>query len=148
MIEKKQLAHLIDAILSPLGFKKKGNRWYREEEFINKLVVLQKSQYGNSYYVNYGYIINAISLDGHTMHVFNVMSSFDSAENKRIVELLDLDKSIDDDDRINELKFYFSNILVRDLEQIKTEDDLRNELKSRSHINDILLIVKKRLNLI
>ena len=146
-MDKKDLSKLIDEIFIPFGFKRKGNYWTFNGEVLSKMINLQKSDFGNFFYVNYGYIIRKLELGNNTMHIYNRFGSIDTNENKRITELLDLENSIVENDRLTELKGFLSNKLVPKIQTVNTEEDLLNELKRRPHLNDIPLIVKKYFNL-
>ena len=74
-MEKNELASSLNEILVLIGVKKKGNYWGGSSDEITKMVKLQKSQFSNSYYVNYGYILKAVPLNGLTMHVFSGLTS-------------------------------------------------------------------------
>ena len=56
-MEKKDLINILSEMLVPIGFKRKGNYWVVNGDEITKMVNLQKSQYGNSFYINYDYIV-------------------------------------------------------------------------------------------
>jgi len=58
-MEKKDLVNILSEMLFPMGFKRKGNNWVINGDVMTKIVNLQKSQFGNLYYVNYGYILKA-----------------------------------------------------------------------------------------
>lgn len=45
---------VLKEILVPLGFSRKGDSWYHRSTEVVQVVNLQKSQYGNQYYLNYG----------------------------------------------------------------------------------------------
>ena len=69
-MEKNGLIKLLDEIFFPLGFKRKGNNWVFNGDELSKIVNLQKSNYSNAFYINYGYIIKSIELTTRT-HVEN-----------------------------------------------------------------------------
>lgn len=146
-MEKKELASILSEILVPIGFKKKGNYWVVNGTEITKMVNLQKSQFSNSFYINYGYILNAIPLNGLTMHVFGGLGSLDSNENARIKELLDLENNISDEERASNLKKILVKKLVSKVSLVNTEADVLEELKKRPQLNDIPLVVKRHFNL-
>lgn len=146
-MEKKELENNLNETLAPIGFKKKGNFWVKNDLSITKIVNLQKSQFSNSFYINYGYIINTLPLGNNMMHIFNGLSSIDNKENERIKELLNLENKISSEQRTKELKQIILKTLILNFQLIQTEDDLLNELKKRSNLNDIPLIVKKHFGL-
>lgn len=146
-MEKKELTSILNEILTPIGFKKKGNHWVINANPLTKMVNLQKSQFGNFFYINYGYIINSIPLDGMMMHIYNRVSSSDTKEKNRITLLLDLESNISDKKRAEELKETLQRNLVEKIQMVNTEDDLLNELKKRPQLNDIPLVVMAHFNL-
>lgn len=145
-MEKKELARIISEILVPFGFKKKGDYWVVNGDEITKMVNLQKSQFSNCFYINYGYILKSIPLNGLMMHVFKGFGSIDETEQQKIKALLDFGNVISNEDREDELKKLVKK-LAHDIQVVNTEEDVLNELKARPHLNDIPLIVKKHFNL-
>ncbi|MEE1946445.1 DUF4304 domain-containing protein [Pedobacter sp. KR3-3] len=145
-MEKRDLKKILDELLMPIAFKSKGNNWTFKGNELVKMVNLQKSQYSNSYYVNYGYILRSISFDG-TMHIYNRVASKDIVGQQEITELLDLDSPIPDQDRTTRLKEILIEKLIKKIENINSEDDILHELQGRPHLNDIPLIVKEHFNL-
>ncbi|WP_316798394.1 DUF4304 domain-containing protein [Pedobacter frigidisoli] len=143
---KKDLIGVLNEVFIANGFNKKGNYWVLNEAQLAKMINLQKSQYGNQYYINYGYIIKTIPLNG-MMHIYNRVTSLNSDERSRILFLLDLDSNIGDVDRSQGLKDILIQALVKKMESINTEDDLLNDLKKRQQLNDISLDVKRYFNL-
>lgn len=141
-MEKNDLVSILNEVLMPVRFKKKGYYWGLNEDQITKMVNLQKSQFGSQYYIIYGYILKEIPLKG-MMHVYNRVTSIDEEERNRITFLLDLKSNIIDVDRYKDLKTILFSKLIKKLQNINTEEDLLNDLKTRPHLNDISLDVKK-----
>jgi hypothetical protein len=146
-MEKKGLASILSEVLVPIGFKKKGNYWVVNGTEITKTVNLQKSQFGNSFYINYGYIINAIPLDNLMMHIYRRVASTEKIENLRIEELLNLESNMPDEERTSELKKVLLEKLVHKVNLVNTEADILEELKEQPHLNNIPLVVKRHFNL-
>lgn len=146
-MEKKELTNILSEMLIPIGFKKKGNYWVINGTEITKMINLQKSQFGNYYYINYGYILNAIPLNGLMMHIYKRVASIDKKENLRIDELLNLESTIPDKDRAEEIRNILSEKLIKNINSVNTETDVLDELKKRPHLNDIPLVVKRHFNL-
>jgi len=147
-MEKKELLNILDGILVPEGFKKKGNSWVINGKEITKIINLQKSQFGNNFYINYGYIINSIPLNNLLMHIFSGLGSLDNDKNKRIKELLNLEEDISDKDRAIELKNILVHKVVEKLNKNETEIDVLQELKLRAQLHNIPLVVKQHFNLV
>lgn len=146
-MEKKELSSILSELLVPIGFKKKGDHWVKNDGKISKMVYLQKSQFSNSFYINYGYILKAIPLNGLKMHLFEGLGYTDEVKQQRVAALLNLDNSILEDDRKGELKEIFLENLVPDIQEVNTEEDVLDKIKKRPHTNDIPLIVKEYFNL-
>jgi hypothetical protein len=146
-MERKELANILNETLIPAGFKRKGNYWVINGDEITKMINLQKSQFGNVYYINYGYILQALPLGVFRTHVENRVAFSTKEENLRLHELLDLDSNISDEERTKALKEILQNKLVSKIQSIYTEKDLLDEFKKRPHLNDIPLVVKKHFNL-
>lgn len=146
-MEKKELVSILSEILVPIGFKKKGNYWVINGDVITKMINLQKSNYSNAFYVNYGYILNSIPLGNLMMHVYNRVTSLDVEERNRIAFLLDFESNISDEERTKALKEMLQSQLVAKVQTVNTEEDLLAELKKRPHLNDITLVVKQHFKL-
>ena len=139
----KELVVILDEILKTEGFKKKGHNWLYGNEEITKMVQLQKSNFSNRCYINYGYIINSLPLGDLNMHLFMGLGSLDIRENERIKELLDLDNGLTDDTRHRELKLLFHNNLLRKIKPINTLIDIKNEVLDNKGKTLIPLVIKK-----
>ena len=59
MIEKKEMKKTLGAILSEYGFKYVKKGYYFDHDELVIIISIQKSDYSNSYYVNYGFFIKA-----------------------------------------------------------------------------------------
>lgn len=147
-MEKEELANIITETLNSLGFKKKGNYWIKNRPEVNTMVNLQKSQHGNYFYINYGYIINSIPLDGLMMHIYKRVAATDIVENKRIQDLLNLESNISDSDRQKQLKEILNQYLVAPITCIETEEDILKELNEQQNLDMLPGIVKSHFNLL
>ncbi|UKB82568.1 DUF4304 domain-containing protein [Chryseobacterium sp. MEBOG06] len=127
---------LLDDIFITAGFKRKGNNWVMNGEEINKIINLQKSQYNNSFYINYGYVINRLPLNGFVNHVDNRLSSASNlediriSENMRITYLLSLESDIADNDRLVQLKELINDKVLTEMNSTNNEQDLLSILKN------------------
>ena len=141
-MEKRDFIKLLDEIFRPLGFGRKGNSWVLNGDELSKVVNLQKSNYSNAFYINYGYIIKGLELTTVT-HVESRLASTDRAIQKKVTDLLDLEVKMDIDHRLVELREFIVDKIVTQMLSINTEKDLLNYLKRRPHLNDVSLVVKK-----
>lgn len=146
-MEKQDLIKLLNELFIPLGFKKKGNNWVSNGETVNKIVNLQKSQYGNSFYINYGYILKSLPLKGWTSHVEDRLGSDDKVKNRRIMDLLDLENAIAPSERLPELKERINEQIIKEMQSVTTEKDVLNVLRGRRYLYTIPPFVLKHFNL-
>lgn len=123
-MEKKDLVRFLNTIFLPIGFKRKGNNWVINGTELNKIVNLQKSQYSNSFYLNYGYVINNLPLKGFVNHICNRLADTDKNKQIRITDLLNLDKDMDPPIRSKELAEIINEKIVTEMKVTNTEADL------------------------
>ena len=145
-MEKKELAKFLDETFLPLAFKRRGNNWIKNGDELSKIINLQKSNFGNSFYINYGFVIRRLKLTT-TTHVEHRLASADKAEQKLINELLDLEIGIAPDSRLSHLRDFIRIKIIPLMQSINTEHDLFEYLKRRPHLYDVPLIVKRHFSL-
>ncbi|QQS28130.1 MAG: DUF4304 domain-containing protein [Sphingobacteriales bacterium] len=145
-MEKKELASILSEILLQIGFKKKGYYWVVNSAEIVKIINLQKSQFSNNFYINYGYILKSIPLEDK-MHIYKRVASTDVNVNVKIKELLYIENNIFKEDRARDLKRVLVENLIENINSVNTEADILEELKKKPHLNDIPLIVKRHFHL-
>ncbi len=142
---RKDFENLMSELLKPLGFRKKRHKWYLDGEVLNKIVELQKSMYGDMYYINYGYIFKDLELDTF-VHIFRRLGSSDKDEQKRILRLLNFENNIPDEVRKAELIELIKKNMLRELESVHTAEDVYRLLQEKPFIKKMLpLKVKKYL---
>jgi len=98
-----------------MGFSRKGNSWFRRGEEIVQVVNLQKSRWGNQYYLNYALWLLALgetSLPREEMcHVRKRVDDL-VANEKQFNELLDLENDIPAEERAALLSKMLTSDLV------------------------------------
>ena len=141
MLWKKDLIELLNEIFKPLGFKRKGNNWVQNGDRLVKVINLQKSNFGNYFYINYGFVIKSLKLTTQ-MHVDNRLASLEKSERKSLVDMLDCETKIPWQQRSEYLRSIISTKILPVMKSVVSEQDLYQYLKNRLHINDIPLIVK------
>ncbi len=122
-MNKKEFIQWFNELLLPLGYKRKGNVWELSGKELLKVIDLQKSMYSSLYYVNYGYIITKLELDGLLSHVNFRLHGKDRQEGDYIMELFDLDSGLDEHRRKEGVKEVLSGIIFQ-MEKINTESEL------------------------
>ena len=146
-MNKNDLVIFLNKLLKPLGFVKKASNWILVSDDLIKIINFQKSSFSNECYINYGYIIKSIPMENFSMHIYNRLSSAEDNTQKSIDILLDLDSNINDAVRVKELCEIIRSNIIAMMQKINSENDILSELKNRSNLNDIPLIVKKHFNL-
>lgn len=130
---------IIDAISSALkthGFKKKASNWYLHNNETVLLVNLQKSQYGNQFYINGAILVKAL-LDlefpqEEKCHIrFRLGTNDTGAPEKRAEILLDLENEfISEDDRKVELENLVIDYILPHLNQCSTLSGIAEVINS------------------
>ena len=126
----------------PCGFKRKGRHWILDSDSIVKMVNLQKSNFGNKFYVNYGYIIKALPLGNLKMHFYKRLGSKNISEGNRISQIFDLESEMPEDRRIAEINHLLLERLIREIKAIDSENDVRDELMRSSSASQIPVVVR------
>lgn len=145
---KKQLLETLDKCLKPLGFRRKGNYWELELKEIYKVIYLQKSNFSNAYYLNYGFIIKKLELGEERMHIHKGLGSPVKKEMIEINNMFDLDYSISDSKREKSITSYTIKYVVNDIESVNDEKQIFDYLMKEPNLNNISLNVKKYFKLI
>jgi hypothetical protein len=143
----KEFKDSLDRLLKPHGFKKKGNEWRTETTELYKSVDLQKSNFSNLYYLNYGYSFKNLDYDEVKHHIYNRLGSTDPMTNKIIQDTFDLEKQMESSTRLKHLSDLVKNILLTQMNSTNNKTDILNLLKTRPTLNDIPIRVKEYLNI-
>lgn len=146
-MDKMDLIDLLDEMLKPMGFKKRGNNWSSETDEVIRIVNLQRSQFGNFYYLNYGYIVKSLPLNDWKTHVEHRLGSSDKLRNKRIMDLLGFDCDIPRDERLMELREHISEQIIEEMRSVETEKDVLRVLKAMPYLYTIPPFVLRHFNI-
>ena len=142
-MERKAFISSFNEIMLKNCFKKKGNTWVNIKSDITKVITLQKSRFGNNYYINYGYIINCLELRSTNMHIENRLHFDNEPKRVHLCNLLNLDNEIDDNKRILKIELMLNEIIFSEMSKINNLDDISVFLKASLNRNDIPIKVKK-----
>jgi hypothetical protein len=123
----------IDSTLLSEGFQHKAGTWYREREESILVVNLQKSNFGEQYYINLGVLLKgpqAVNIrlppKEHECHVRLRVEAATPAEEQALTSLLNLeDWSIDAADRERRVQALIAARALPFLLQCSTRDGLR-----------------------
>ena len=146
-MDKKNLIDLLNEIFIPIGFKRKGNSWVVNGSELSKVVNLQKSNYSNSFFINYGYNMKGLETDTFFLHVSYRLGGADIEEHKRVTQLLNLENEISIEQRLFELRSFIVNQIVNNMIPIDTIDSLRDYVKERGNLDTIPFVVKSYLQI-
>lgn len=146
-MEKRDLIEMINNLARPLDYVKKGNNWINNKGvYLDKGISIQKSNFSNLYYINYCFHIKRLG-PGSTSSVGIRLGSINSVEQKRINELLDFENDIYNNTRFSELSNWINTRVIKDLESINNEGELKNWIMERFYPGAINLKVKNFLSL-
>lgn len=146
-MEKNELIQIIDNLLTPIGFKRKGNSWVINGAEVNRIINLQKSQHSNSFYINYGYILKSLPLNGFVNHISNRLGSEDKIEQNRITELLNLSNEIERKNRVEELTVIIKEKIINKIQFVETESDVLEVLENMKYLYTIPPFVLEHFNI-
>lgn len=131
---------ILNRLLSDLGFKRKGNYWYKNQEEVIQIVGLQKSSWGKQYYLNLGVWVKKIEqrvfpkvADCHVQCRADAIS--DNADDIR--RALDEEDSwkLDPEGRKEILKFALFNAQSIFFQNLDSLDSVRRYLKNEGNSN-------------
>lgn len=118
---------LADA-LGPAGFARKGNDWLRRSDDVIEVVNLQRSQWGNQYYLNYALWLRALGEvpvpKEHTCHV-RWRAERVMARDAPLARLLDLESGADEPERLAALARLLTSQLLPFTDTCRTIRDLQ-----------------------
>ncbi len=146
-MEKKILINLLNEVCSPLGFKRKGNYLLLHQIELTQIINLQKSIYGNLYYINYGFKINNLNTDNNMMHIWKRLAGANKEEVRELFNALDFSYEMNLQNRLSLLREAIRNKIFGIFQKVHTESDLVEYIKKRPTMNDIPIVVKEYLGL-
>lgn len=141
-MDKIKFKQAIDEILLPHKFVRNKNAWILKKPEINKVISVYQSNYSDTYYIDYGFIINKLELNDLKMHVLKRLGTSDYNDQLLINRVLSLDSSMSEQERISQLKVFIEDKVLSVLERVNTESDLLVYIQSFPNLNMIPLVVK------
>ncbi|MDB0572943.1 DUF4304 domain-containing protein [Ralstonia solanacearum] len=141
MIDSKIIKMALGAPLIEAGFKKKSDSWYFGNDEVVLLVNIQKSQYGDQYYVNCG--ISVRSLGGvefpkeQNCHIrFRLTAIFPEEKRKEFEALFDLESELfSDHQRSEEISRIVKNIVLPILQRCSYREGIVEAVRSGALAN-------------
>jgi len=131
-MEKEVFLELIGNILSKYGFKKVGpNKWIWQSREISELVYMQKSRYGQIFYLHYYFIVNGINSDNFyekAIPIFFVPPK----EWHDLKILCNLENNIEDNERKKEAMSLFSDIISKIRGRINNDCEMKKLIKNNN----------------
>jgi len=148
-MDKIKFKQALDQILLPHDFVNTKNTWILKNSEINKLLFIGRSQYTNSYYIDYGFIVHDLELNGLRMHVSERLgTAYEYTEQLLMIRALSLDSPMSDEERADKLKVIVENKVLPTFESVTTKSDLKAYIYTFPNLNMISIAVKEHLELI
>jgi hypothetical protein len=127
----RDLASIIDNVLSKYGFDAKRVTWYRAVQGVLQVIDLQKSSYGGRYFINICCVPDGMSVDGmpapkeHKCPIrIRLTSAFPDIRDE-LEKLLDLDNDeIDSLERMDRINSILNTKLIPFMENMKSNETL------------------------
>ncbi|WP_293887900.1 MULTISPECIES: DUF4304 domain-containing protein [unclassified Sphingobacterium] len=141
-MDKIKFKRAIDELLLPHKFVRNKNTWILKKPEINKVISVYQSNYSDTYYIDYGFIINKLEMNDLKMHVLKRLGTSDYNDQLLINRVLSLDSSMSEQERISQLKVFIEDKVLSVLERVNTESDLLVYIQSFPNLNMIPLVVK------
>lgn len=139
----KELVEIINSVVSERGFRKKGQSWYLKVNDVLQIVNLQKSQYGNQFYINFGVFLGKAEIEDkvksnacHVQFRFNSVASV--SENEKASLALDLDSSMSFEDRLQIISVLIEKSLAL-FSEFNSKAGLREKLKEEKNRSVLVL---------
>lgn len=136
MADSKLVKEALGAPLKEAGFKKKSDSWYWANDEVVLLVNLQKSQYGDQYYVNCGVAMKSLGAaefpKEHHCHIrFRLTAVVSEEEAKEIESVFDLEnESFSYQQRKEEVSRLIRDIALPILQGCSSESGIAETVKS------------------
>jgi len=117
-------------VLTQSGFRQRGDAWYRDVPVGMLVVELQKSEWGEQYYVNLGVYVRKLGQARRPKpfqcHLNTRAEVIDLSQQERWKELLDLETEVAPGRRQQDLKTLITSEMIPFLDSLSTEDGLRS----------------------
>jgi len=146
---ERELKAALGEVVESAGFRSRSGAWYRAVPVGLHVLDLQKSEWGNQYYVNLGIYASALGRSRspkiHQCHFYTRAESLDPENAARWGAVMDLESPMDPNARVHELRSLLTGVL-RFLESLETKEGVRSAAID-GHLRDglLLLSLKKHL---
>jgi len=134
-MSRVELEILISEALCPLGFKKKRSTWYRQAVGVLQVFNLQKSMYGEQFYINICFVPDGIEVEGfptpkeYKCPIRARIGVFFSENEKYVEGLFDLEKKqCDDVEHTNAIRSVLGQV-VSIFDKFQKPADLKNAIE-------------------
>jgi hypothetical protein len=136
MADSKLIKEALGAPLKDAGFKKKSDSWYWSNNEVVLLVNLQKSQYGDQYFVNCGVALKSLGAaefpKEHHCHLrFRLTAVVSEEESKEIESVFDLEnESLSEQQRKKDVSRLVKDVALPILQGCSSESGIIETVKS------------------
>jgi hypothetical protein len=132
---KRLVQDALDNVLVTRGFRRRGSLWTRATNDVTQSVELQKSQYGEQFYLNVGLWLNALGtlerVRDTDMHIrLRPDTLFNPIECEEWVRHLDFDQAIGDAERQQVLTSMMESLLIARLDAWQSQSGVQNAFEN------------------
>ncbi|WP_131994283.1 DUF4304 domain-containing protein [Dokdonella fugitiva] len=133
-MEKTYFQKLFGRLLREHGFMKQGSRWYRSIGEVLQIADLQKSNFGQQFYVNLCWVPTGMTVDGMPIPKeqncpirIRLSAAYPNQEGD-ISQGLDLENKLTDDERERRVAWMTRDLMLPLFERLQDNRSLRAEI--------------------
>lgn len=121
-----EVSSIVFQKLKPLGATRKGRSTFvLETPELIKSIDIQKSDFSQLCYLNYGFTLKRVPTGGLKKHLMKRATSKDPLIKEQIDRWLDLDSDSPDPERAQGIEWIIDEIVLPEIQTINTESDLK-----------------------
>lgn len=143
MSNVKSIHQVIRESVGEYGFKKKSNSWFFLNSEVTQIINVQKSIYGEAFYINCGIGINQLEpksfqkeVDCHIRARASSDVFMEDAEREEIKKLLDFSRDdVDYLTRMNKFKYYLDSYILPFFEKYNSLDEIFKAVREKRFSN-------------
>ncbi len=137
MSQPKIISGALGQVLKAAGFKKKSDTWYRSSADVIAVLNLQKSNYGQQFYINVALWLRTLgdvnAPPENQCHIRCRLSDVVEEDKKQIARLLDLeDVSTSDEDRSAQIRSLVERHVIPFFSRTATIDGLKTAYRTEA----------------
>ena len=143
-MNSKILRKYLTPLLGKYDYILKGTRWQQDAGTFIKIIELYRSQFSDCYYVDYGFIIKDVPLEGIRMHIHLRLADNVIIDPKDAFDLLDFEnQQYQENEQMDQIFSTLIHPLITYLDNIKNENEVRKFILELPTLNMIPLVTKE-----